>query len=209
MTLLQNFLFFSIVLGCFAGSNSLGWRLWSLRVCCTSNHFFCFSESPWEVRYYLNRSTLYVTCSFSMVGFNIFSLLRKLSVWLLRGMGILFSGTIYLTFCNLLVPFFISIFFRFEILFYDFVKNILWAFEQGFFSFLYSYYSWVWCYYSLTDILDVLCQKIIKINISFNQCIHFSIISSEPEILSYISCIVLVKLASVVSILFNRFHGPW
>jgi hypothetical protein len=49
---------------------------------------------------------LYMTCAFSFAAFNIFSLLRVLSIltMICNGIGIIFSGFVYVLFC--LLPFF-------------------------------------------------------------------------------------------------------
>ena len=52
-------------------------------------------------------------------------------------------------------------------------KFFFWAFELGFFSFLYSYYFCVCTFHSITDFLSVLCQELLRFNIFFDQCINF------------------------------------
>jgi len=60
----------------------------------------------------------------------------------------------------------------------------------------------VWSFHSVPDFLDVLCQVIIRFNISLTDVSISSIVSSMPEILS---CILMVQLASVVPVLISTF----
>ena len=78
-------------------------------------------------------------------------------------------------------------------------------FEVGIFSFVYSYCSQVRSFRGVPSFLDVLHQKLFRFNILFDYCIN-SIVPSTPEILSSISCNLLVILASAVLVLPWVFH---
>ena len=48
-------------------------------------------------------------------------------------------------------------------------------------------------------------RKILRFNTFFDQCIYFSIVSSKPEVVSSISCILLSILASVIPVCIPTF----
>ena len=86
------------------------------------------------------RSAFICYITFPLTGFNILLCSVHLLFWLLCDMMIFFSGPIYLVFCRLLVrlspsPFWGGV--R-EIFFHDFVEDVFWPFELGFFTSFYS-----------------------------------------------------------------------
>ena len=76
-------------------------------------------------------------------------------------LGVLYDSSTYIGFN----------FFRLgKFFFYYFVENIFCTFEMGFFSFLYTYCT-DWSFYTSPYFLNVLCQKIFRVNILFDQYI--------------------------------------
>ena len=72
---------FSISVDCFAGYSSLGWHLYSLRVCMTSDQaLLAFVVSVEKSDVILIGLPLYVTWPFSLTAFNILSLLCAFNV---------------------------------------------------------------------------------------------------------------------------------
>lgn len=56
------------------------------------------------------------------------------------------------------------------------IKNIFWAFELGFYSFLYSYNFYVFPFHGVPHFLDVLRRDFLGgggVNNFFDQCIYF------------------------------------
>lgn len=95
------------------------------------------------------------------------------------------------------------------IFFYDFVENMFWALELGFFTF-YSYSSQVGYFHRIPDFLDVLCQEHLDLTFFQTYVQISSIVSSMSEIVSSsISFILFVMTASIVPVIFPWFCISW
>ena len=94
----------SLVIESFAGYNSLGWYLCSLRVCMRSSQdLIAFMFSGEKSGVILIGLPLYVTWPFSLTAFNILSLFSIFRFWLLCDGRYFCSGPVCLEFCRLLV----------------------------------------------------------------------------------------------------------
>lgn len=84
-----------------------------------------------------------------------------------------------------------------------FFENIFCAFDLGFFFLLYSYYSLCLVFSSVPDFLNVLYQDgfvvVVVVRLNIDASISSSM-SSMPEILSSMTHVLLVRLASKVPV---------
>ena len=139
-------------------------------------------------RFFLEKSHIILVClpsCYSIFFFAAFNILFLCSVLLLVSSRLSFlAQSIWCSVCFFFL--YKHLILVIDIFFCNFVKNNLSTFELGFLFFLYSYYS-LWTFFrKLWDLIF----SLTKISISF--------VSSTLEILYSISCVLLVKLDSVL-----------
>ena len=185
----------STVIDSFAGYSSLGWHLCSLRVYITSvQNLLAFIVSGEKSGVFLTGLPFYDIWLFSLTAFNILSLVHLL-FWLLCVGRNFFSGPVYLEFCRLLVCSCAS-FFRFGkfssiILLKIFAGPLTWESSLSsipiFLRFCLLIVSWISWMFRV--------RRFLHFAFSFTVVSMFSMVSSVPEILYSISCILLEMLA--------------
>ena len=125
------------------------WHLWSLKVWRHPSDFTIKKSGV-----ILIGQNVYFTWSFPLVAFNILFWFCTCGVFIIMCCGkFLFSCSIFdvlYVSCTLVSTSF-SRLWKCSMIF---VKNTLCAFELGFFFFLYFYYSWIWSFHSVPDLLD-------------------------------------------------------
>jgi hypothetical protein len=72
---------------------------------------------------------------------------------------------------------------------------------------MWEVYSKVWSFHSIPNFLDVLCEKLYWFIFSLTNVLLFSMVYSSLEILSSMSCILLMMLACILSVLLHRFSN--
>lgn len=182
----------------FAGHGSLGWHLWSYRICETSvQTFLTFRDSIEKSGVILIAIPLCYWIFFPSRFSILFLYSMGLVFWLSCAKGNLFSGTVYLMFSMLLVIFKMLPPFSSMVLLKIISIPLTWVSFHSYIpiNYIFSLFtmsqnSWVFCACNILDLTSFLIEVFISFYLFFNV----------SDSLLHIFCILLLRLASMVSV---------
>lgn len=189
----------------FASYRSLGWQLWSLRICRTSVFWLLLFPLRFQVLVYQVSDIFYMV--FFPLKLSIFFILHVQCFDYYMPRGLFLWSSVFSAFYS--SPTLIgTLFSRFgKLSSIILLKMFSVLFDPGFFSFFHSCYSYIWSFYSVLDFLDVQCLKFLDLTFLTNVFIS-SIMASLRFSLPFI---VFVWLGLPMNFMFKllNFHFPY
>lgn len=141
---------------------------------------------------------------FSLAISNTFSLSYTFSLLIIVHCGEIL-GAVYFILCMLLSYLISTPFFKLGKISSIIVLKLFLYLWHGFFCFFYFYYLQIWSLHRVPDFLNISYLEFLRFNIFFYWGIHFLYLVLSPEILTPISCNLLVSFTSEVFVWCHNF----